>query len=71
MESYPITLHNASALTYLAESIANIHAKSPFRLIHELAKSPSFIENLDQFLQYIQIPCPQIRSVRWIWSQKI
>ena len=31
------------------------------KLIHELAQSAAFIENLDQFLQYIQIPCPQIR----------
>jgi len=60
---YPITLHNASALTYLADSIANIYRRLSTKLIHELAQSAAFIENLDQFLQYIQIPCPQISKI--------
>lgn len=56
-------MHNASALSYLADSIANIYATLPDQLINELAQSANFIENLDQFLQYIQIPCPQISKI--------
>jgi len=62
-ESYQITLHNASALSYLADSIVNIYTRVTNQLIVELARSATFIEHLDQFLQYIQIPCPQISKI--------
>jgi hypothetical protein len=51
-ESYQITLHNASALSYLADSIVNIYKRVTNQLIDELAQSATFIEHLDQFLQY-------------------
>ena len=49
----------------LADSIADIlkHQKHNQKLIEYLAKSASFIENLEQFLQYNPITaCPQLRN---------
>ena len=65
LEHLQLTIHNASALEMLADSIADIlkHQKHNQKLIEYLAKSASFIENLEQFLQYNPITaCPQLRN---------
>lgn len=66
LEHLQLTIHNASALEMLADSIADIlkHQKHNQKLIEYLAKSASFIENLEQFLQYNPITaCPQLSKI--------
>lgn len=66
LEHLQLTIHNASALDMLADSVADIlscqHANQ--KLFEYLAQSASFIEKLEQFLQYNpKSPCPHLSKI--------
>jgi hypothetical protein len=63
LEHLQITIHNASALEMLSDSVAEILVQANPKLLSYLATSSEFIENLGQFLQYNPIPCPQLSKI--------